>query len=143
MGDAIFYSYEPTDLVTSVYTDGWNDVDVRIDVNTWGTGVYGYVYCPSDGIRTGSDPNETCYRQWVKIDLAHAGGFNADQRKLLMCHEFGHTLGLRHAETDPFYPAPDDTCMRTLIRGGPGMTHPQDALFSLHAHDTVHLNALY
>lgn len=133
--DAIQYSYEPTDLVTSEYRDDWNDVDVRVDVTNAGTGLNGWVYCPTDGLRAGADPNESCYRQWLKIDLANTGGFAQDRRKSLMCHEFGHTLGLRHP-TAANHPDWLNSCM---TRSADNPNRP----VALHSHDIDHLNWVY
>ena len=92
--------YEPTRVNTSQVGDSQN-TDVRVAVGTLNTSVYGWVSCPSDATRSGTDPTQTCWNQWLKIDTGNATGFSSAQRKSLMCHEFGHTLGLRHREGTP------------------------------------------
>jgi len=133
LDDAVFWSYQPTDLVLSKYADGSNNVDVRVDVGNHGTGAFGWVYCPTDGIRSGTDPNESCFGQWLKIDTGTATGLDADGRKAVMCHEFGHTVGLLHANGEAHS---GDTCISTFPDFGFDDT-------GLHQHDIDHINSEY
>jgi hypothetical protein len=69
---------------------------VRVNVYAHDTGgLYGWVHCPADGTRSGSDPDESCFRQWAKIDtVSTAGVINTTHtRKSLACHEMAHTVG--------------------------------------------------
>ena len=118
---------DPTDVNTSQLGDNRSS-DVRVGVGSLGTGLNGWVNCPPDGTRAGTDPTESCYNQWLKIDTSNAGGFNADRRKSLMCHEFGHTLGLRHTYSG--------SCM-TSSSVNPNRSALTDA------HDQAHLDDNY
>jgi hypothetical protein len=89
--------HNPTDLEVSRIGNSQN-TDVRVSVATYNTGLNGWVSCPSDAVRSGADPNENCWNQFLKIDLANTSSafWDAARRKSLACHEFGHTVGLRH-----------------------------------------------
>lgn len=117
----------PTDVVTSGLGNGQN-TDVRVAVGSFGTGFNGWVDCPSDATRGGTDPSEWCWNQWLKIDTSNAGGFSADRKKSLMCHEFGHTLGLLHTDSG--------SCMT------PSSVNPNRSTLT-DAHDQAHLNDNY
>lgn len=83
--DAWTYSLEPTHLVTSRLADNTTNIDVRVSIAAYGVpGIQGWVNCPSDGIRSGADPDETCYKQWLKINTSEVSGMDTNQRKSLV-----------------------------------------------------------
>jgi hypothetical protein len=147
--------YDTTDLITSQQADNTSAVDVRVTFANYGTSLNGWVSCPSDAIRTGSDPNETCYKQWLKVDLTNAGTFNATRQRSLVCHETGHTVGLKHSviesgsgwSKDPaWHPTPLATCMVPSYVLNDPATGPIDAenrSIYLEPHDIGHLNSWY
>lgn len=126
LNNAAVDGYNPTDVDTSQIGDSQN-TDVRVVASALSTGVYGWVSCPVDATRSGTDPTETCWNQWLKIDTGNAGAFDSAKRKSLMCHEFGHTLGLRHREGSP---------LGCMTNGSTWPTLPTD-------HDKIHLNDTY
>jgi len=136
LNDAVTNSYSPTSLVTSQKSNGSNNVDVRVDVQDHASaGPIGWVYCPPDGIRNGSDPNESCYRQWLKIDTGQVpAGTDQDGRKAVMCHEFGHTVGLRHT-AGTTHPNPDQSCMSSSSFNFDDV--------AIQPHDVAHINSHY
>ncbi|MGE0308503.1 MAG: M57 family metalloprotease [Acidimicrobiia bacterium] len=124
MTSAAVDGYDPTNINTSQIGNN-QSTDVRIGTGVYNTGVYGWVNCPTDGVRSGTDPSERCWNQWLKIDTGNAGSFPSDRKKSLMCHEFGHTLGLRHT--------PSGSCMTETAVNPNRATVPD-------AHDQAHLN---
>lgn len=125
--DAASDGYNPTNITTSQSGNG-NNADVRVIIGAIQSGFAAYVSCPADAVRTGTDPTERCWNQFLKVDTGGATGFNTTaRRKKLMCHEFGHTLGLRHTNAT-------GTCMR---QGPSNETMP-----GTHAH-FVHINSNY
>lgn len=136
MADATFFSYHnATDVEVSRYADNWTDVDVRVDASNYGTGLNGWVYCPADALRTGSDPLEQCYRQWLKLDTSNTSWMPEDRRKSLSCHEFGHSLGLRH----PTAATHDDFMNTCMVQSSVNPNRP----VALHGHDMGILNFWY
>ena len=126
--------YEPTDLITAQQADGTDDVDVRVFAgNDPDAGFFARVLCPADAIVSGTDPNRSCYRQVIKINLAVSA--SPQQRKSVACQEFGHTVGLRHAYSD--HPQFNTTCMRD------GSISPQLFPMELAQHDIDHINGYY
>ena len=95
--------------------------DVRLITADFGPiGELARTSCPSDGTRGGSDPTEWCWNQWIKINQNSALlPTDATGRKSLMCHEFGHTVGLRH----PAGSDPHDTCMVAANWPYTGLSH--------------------
>jgi len=121
LNDAATYSYgNVTDLVVSRAGDNQSS-DVRLITADFGPiGELARTSCPSDGTRGGSDPTEWCWNQWIKINQNSALlPTDATGRKSLMCHEFGHTVGLRH----PAGSDPHDTCMVAANWPYTGLSH--------------------
>ncbi|BCJ70487.1 hypothetical protein CS0771_00310 [Catellatospora sp. IY07-71] len=128
--------YNPT--VLSVYRD---EADAYPDVWMYDanygylSGVTGWVECPPDNTGTGgSHPNRWCRGQRLRLNSYFywydSGVYDTiDQRRNVICHEMGHTLGLRH-RTDT-----RASCMWTYAGDGGGST--------LDAHDTGHITARY
>lgn len=86
--------YDPTDL--QVFER--SPADVIVMDNSYGkNGYVGWVVCP-DGATTGGFGNDTwCYGQELRFNLSYPGSMDTvTERAHLACHEFGHTVGLRH-----------------------------------------------
>lgn len=86
-----------TDLV--VYER--DPADVVIQDNNYGNnGAYGHVNCDvyAAGVsQGGSGASRWCYGQDLRVNLYYVYDIDTDQeRRSLACHEFGHTVGLRH-----------------------------------------------
>lgn len=86
-------------------------------------GLRGWNAC-FEGHQSGSHPNMTCDRQWVRVNTNYV----TSPEIRIFCHELGHALGLRHTMAA-------DSCMRTTASGG---THAAP-----NAHDREHLNDHY
>lgn len=120
--------YNPTDVNTSE-TPNADYADVRVWDSTYGlNNIWGWVDCPSHCPKTGSHPNRTGFRQELRFNLSYPNAFDTQfERRYMACHEFGHTLGLRH-------------------NGNTGSCMYANAAWSnvLDSHDIVdHLNAKY
>jgi hypothetical protein len=74
--------------------------DVQIADGDYGySGVAGWNSCPGGAIVLGSHPTRSCYGQIVRFNTHSSVTQYIDsleERQELACHEFGHTLGLRH-----------------------------------------------
>lgn len=119
--------YNPTDLHTSETVDSSaNDVIVRD--STYGlNGIWGWVDCDSTCPKTGAHPNRTGQRQGLRFNLSYPNAFDTTfERRYMACHEFGHTVGLRHNGAT-------SSCMYA------------DVAVSnvLNSHDISHINAKY
>lgn len=118
--------YTTTDLNTSEQLQ--SDVDVRVWDSTYGAnGIWGWVDCPSTCPRTGAHPNRTGFRQELRFNLTYPNAFDTlFERRYMACHEFGHTVGLRHSGNT-------GSCMYADV--------PTSNV--LDAHDRNHINATY
>ncbi len=93
-----------------------------------------WVNCPPNAIVSGADPNRTCYGQTMTFDTSVTPFLSAHVRDAMVCHEFGHTVGLRHVN-----PASDgsdwNSCMQaTLTEATPS---------GISQHDLGHINSQY
>lgn len=90
------------------WVDG-TDYDVRIKDDyfpsaTW----FGKTTCPEGATIGGTSPRRWCYGQLLKLNLSNQGGWNTTfGRRVELCHELGHTVGLNHPEAG-YFPS---TCM--------------------------------
>ncbi len=118
--------YNPTDVNTSETPN--SDTDVRVWDNTYGlNNIWGWVDCPSHCYKTGGHPNKTGYRQELRFNLSYPNAFDSQfERRYMACHEFGHTLGLRHNGNS-------GSCMYANVATSN----------VLDSHDVSHLNAQY
>ncbi len=128
--------YDATDL--SAYRDDRDTApDVIMDDFSYSAfpGLAGWVNCPDDNTgRGGAHPNRWCRGQTLTLNSylywATDGVFDtAAQRRSVICHELGHSVGLRH-RTDT-----TGTCMWTFAGDGAAST--------LDRHDRSHVNSHY
>lgn len=118
--------YNPTDVNTSETPN--SDTDVRVWDSTYGfNGIWGWVDCPSTCAKSGAHPNKTGFRQELRFNLSYPNAFDTlFERRYMACHEFGHTLGLRHSGSTA-------SCMYANVATSNVLT----------SHDASHLNAKY
>lgn len=129
VNDALAEEYNPTDLVVTstvvsscTGSSGW---DLCIfDDNYGDNNVYGWNSCA--GFVNGVDPNQTCTMSWVRMNLFYTT--TGDMKRVLACHEIGHSVGLRH---------PDEGTNLTSCM------HYDFDNFHLSAHDKAHINGKY
>lgn len=102
--------YSATDL-TSIQS-AHSNTDVKIFDNTYGAnGIWGWVDCGSTCEKTGTHPNRTGFKQDLRFNLSYPTAFDTQfERRYMACHEFGHTVGLRHTNSlgDPYN---NESCM--------------------------------
>lgn len=106
------------------------DADVRVYQGNYGSGYWAATYCPSYAAKGGSDPNVWCRPS--ERDLQHRRAYpwiddTSGYRTYFACHEFGHTVGLRHNYDVDYY------CMYP--------TFPTSGHLGLH--DIYHINLKY
>ncbi|MEU7610205.1 hypothetical protein [Micromonospora sp. NPDC049204] len=128
--------YNATDMV--VYRDE-SDPLPDVWVHDWNYGsvdFFGITYCTDENSGTGgSHPNRWCRGQQNRFNAYWywnaSGVFDTDfQRRLLTCHELGHTVGLRH----------NTVSSNSCIWWDPFVANTGSIL---HAHDISHINARY
>lgn len=94
--DLVVYERDPADVVV-------------MDNNYGRNGVLGWTHCPP-GAQQGFynsmyQSTRWCYGQYLRFNLYSSIFFDTDiERRDLACHEFGHTVALRHV-------GDDNTCM--------------------------------
>jgi hypothetical protein len=128
--------YSPTDLSAYRDEDDSQPDVIMSDFSYSGfPDIAGWVNCPSDNTgQGGSNPNRWCRGQTLTLNSylywVGEGVFDtAAQRRNVVCHELGHTLGLRH-RTDT-----TDSCMWKYAGDGAAAT--------LDGHDRAHVNGRY
>jgi hypothetical protein len=67
----------------------YNAGAITVYMNTLGSGIYAEGYLPNSGL-----PGYA-----IEIDPTNGTSLNASQKKLIMAHEIGHTIGFRHTDT--------------------------------------------
>ena len=119
--------YSPTDLnAYSLVNDSACYTANRIctfDYDYGNNGFFGWTACVS-GTSSGTNPNRTCGRQFVRFNL----NYSPPSVSRLVCHELGHTVGLRHGDET-------NSCMFDPITGSTSST--------LTSHDRAHIDGRY
>ena len=132
-------------VLANVYTRANTDInayeranDSRPDVivydhNYGDNGVFGWVDCPANNSGRGGSGNlQWCRGQILRINASERPDYfrfrNRGGTRGLLCHELGHTMGLRHLNNS-------NSCMRRTVWG----TRPP----ALSDHDINHLEDWY
>lgn len=86
---------------------------VIAEVSVPSTGLWAWVNCPPGVATYAGDPVQQCQTTYLSINTTQIDpiGGNPNMLAVMMCHEFGHTVGLRHPISVPGNPAAG--CMRT------------------------------
>jgi hypothetical protein len=115
-----------TELVVTGTT--FSNADVQVfDADYGDFNVWGWVWCPPTSWTSGSHPYKACRPQWLRFNLYYLTAFDTQlERRYMACHEFGHTLGLRHTSDTA-------SCMKANVA----------LVTTLTTHDISHINAVY
>jgi hypothetical protein len=130
--DTMRDDYGPTDLILIEQ----DHVNRLTDVIAWSedygeNGAAGWVYCPTDAPQ-GRNPygHRWCRHQELRLNLnPRYAIYFADEgsRAYVLCHEMGHTVGLRHWGNPPESRGPvAATCMNADTPDGPTDLSPDD-----------------
>lgn len=86
------------DQYTELSVKARDPADVVVMDNTYGkNNLVGWVNCPPEADEGGSGTTRWCYGQYLRFNLSYPSLFDtSDERRDISCHEFGHTVGLRH-----------------------------------------------
>lgn len=125
-------AYGPTTLVLREESKVRFRTDVIVYAADYGeNGAAGWTYCPPDAPQgVNARGHRWCRHQELHLNLnPQYAAFFADDasRDSIACHEFGHTLGLRHWGNPPHSDGPvAATCMNADAPNGPGDLHEAD-----------------
>ena len=129
---AMATAYGPTALVVREEPAIRNRTDVIVFAADYGeNGAAGWTYCPPDAPQgINANGHRWCRHQELHFNLnARYAAFFADDasRDHIACHEFGHTLGLRHWGNPPQSQGPEAaTCLNANTPDGPTDLHEFD-----------------
>jgi hypothetical protein len=97
---------------TWAWVDG-SDYDVRIQDGYFPNAPwFGNTTCPASATIGGTSPRRWCYGQLLRLNLSNVGGWDTTSgRRVLLCHELGHSVGLNHPEGGDF----PTTCLENTV----------------------------
>jgi hypothetical protein len=127
--------YDPIQEIGMIETTVGSNADVMLTEGSYGLNGYrGWTQCDSNATYGGSGVGRWCKAQLIRFNSgAYPGEFNvAAERRFVICHEVGHTLGLHHRTGDTI------SCMKDVPLGYSG-TYREDST----QHDIDHLNEWY
>lgn len=110
------YSYTNTD---TEWSRSCSDPRVRINIiSAPSSGLAAWVTCPVGVATWADDPVRQCQTTYLNINSVYVNTETGDPNYLaaLVCHEFGHTVGVRHPISVPGYPATG--CVKTPATAG-------------------------
>jgi predicted Zn-dependent protease len=122
------YQYSEVSDITMIRTFASSGMDVIVFDRDYGpTGWWGVAHCAPGAAVVGSAANHTrwCKPQYVKFNEHYVQA--TGQLDYILCHELGHTIGLRHS-------GEFNSCMQTGAFPGPSGTTQ---------HDRDHINSRY
>ncbi|CAN5773613.1 hypothetical protein BH24CHL6_BH24CHL6_08590 [soil metagenome] len=91
--------YQPVPgLAVQVQSAQTSATDVVVIDDNYSTSQFpGWTRCAYNATYGGSDPYRWCKHQYIFYNLDRTSFFSTQQRRrMIACHEFGHTLGLQH-----------------------------------------------
>jgi len=129
--DAITTDYNPTDLFLFCCVASGDDIGVfdaaygtTGNARAWTSCAPGATYGGSEALHTRS-----CTPHDIRYNLSYGAFYDTDGEAFaIACHEVGHTVGLRHNQTD---------------QGATCMLEPPGLVKVLDDHDVNHINANY
>ncbi len=125
--------FNPVADVNTIETTSQADLIVE-DGTYAGMNYWAWTQCNPSAVYGGSDPDRYCYPQVLKYNNGlYPTHFDSDlNARSIACHEFGHSMGLRHSANgdDPSW---SSSCMEPN----------QDTQNTLTTHDKAHLTGQY